>query len=222
MKPRNIESLLGYTKRTDRDPLNETPSYTKNSLKHMTSLGTLGGAARREQIVRRYARGTDWYNANLQNAKATQLADKLVEAALQDRASFHHKLAQDLKIKANDAPDATTQRKLLAESDAQYAMAVDGYRKYLAQFPHKKETTYIRWMLAEALFFSKRFLEAADAYADVRELKGRNPHRQDAGFGAIVSMQAYVEGEVAARRVDPKALAESVWEPPSKKDENSS
>ncbi|MEC8024583.1 MAG: tetratricopeptide repeat protein, partial [Myxococcota bacterium] len=218
------ESARVYQVLLDRDPLDQrNPELHEKLIEAYDLAGDLAqGAAQREQIVTRYAKGTDWYNANLQNAKATQLADKLVEAALQDRASFHHKLAQDLKIKSNDAADAASQRRLLAESDAQYAKAVTGYRKYLAQFPHKKETTYIRWMLAEALFFSKRYLEASDAYADVREIQGKNPHRQDAGFGAIISIQAYLEGETKARRVDAKVLAEQVWSPPGKKGDRTS
>ena len=76
-------------------------------------------------------------------------------------------------------------------------MAVDGCRKYLAQFPHKKETTYIRWMLAEAPLFSLETLLKQPMHMQTcGSLKGRIRIGVDAVFGAIVSMQAYVEGEV--------------------------
>ena len=210
------ESAQVYRKLIDRDPLNaNNPEYHERLIEtYDLALDTDGAARERDELVKRYARGTDWYKANLGNAKATTRADRLVEVALRQRAKFHHVAAQNLKVQARTDDDPA---KLLA-AKAEYAKAAAAYRQYLKTYPHRRESNEIRYLLAEALYYSDKFMEAAAAYAAVRDLKGKNEYQETAAFSAIKSVERHIEIEVQKKRIPAKLLAEEANDPPEPKE----
>lgn len=98
-------------------------------------------------------------------------AVSLARAALTSAARIRHRRAQRLRERAVVDGDA----RLAAEARAEYGRAIDDYRRFLASHPRDEEAYAIAYDLADALFWSERFDEAALAYAEVRDspLDGR-------------------------------------------------
>ncbi len=209
------ESAVVYRTLIDRNKLDpKNPELHERLIETYDLAHDVQGAAReRDELVKRYAKGTPWYQANLQNAGATSRADRLVEAALRQRAKFHHATAQNLKVRSRTENDPA----LLGQAIAEYEKAATAYRQYLQQYPHRRDANEIRFLLAEALYYSNRHLAAATAYAVVRDLPGKNEYRELAAFSAIKSVERRMELMNKAGKLPGKALAMDAADPPAAK-----
>ena len=206
------EAAIVYRTLIDRDPLNaRNPEFHERLIEVFDLAGDLEGAVReRGQLVALYSRGTEWYRANLGNAQATTRADRLVEEALRVRARSHHALAQNLKVQARSEGNPA----LLEQARLEYERAAAAYRQYLEAYPHRKESYEIRFLLAEALYWSERYLDAAAVYAEVRDLTGQSEYREVAAFAAIKAVEQHMENLQKAGDLPEKALAMDADEPP--------
>ena len=213
------ESAEVYRVLLDRDRLNpRNPELHEKLIETFDLARDLEGAAKeREELVKRYAKGTAWYRANLGNAAATIRADRLVETALKQRATFHHAAAQELKVRAR----TENKPELLDKARAEYLAAASAYKQYLAQYPHRKDTLDIMFLRAEALFYADEYLLAAEAYAEVRDLKlPKNKYLEAAAFSAIKSVEEEIGALIARKKVDGKVTGEeAVALPEAKEDE---
>ena len=206
------QSAEVYRTLIERDPLNPAnPELHEHLIETYDLAGDLAGAAReRNNLIERYQRNSEWYQANLENVRATMHADRLVEVALRQRAKSHHQLAQNLKIEAAAENDPLK----LAQAQAEYQRAADAYRQYIATYPNRRETLEMKFLLAEALYWSAAYTEAATAYAVVRDHPGRNEYREHAGYAAIQSSEQHLESLKDAGDLPEKALAVDADTPP--------
>ncbi|MBX3268789.1 MAG: tetratricopeptide repeat protein, partial [Sandaracinaceae bacterium] len=88
-------------------------------------------------------------------------ADALGRAALAATARALHRRAQRERAAATPA--------LEASAATHYAAAIDAYRRFLDRYPRAARAYELAYDLADALFWSGRYAEAAQAYADVRD-----------------------------------------------------
>jgi TolA-binding protein len=139
-----------------------------------------------------YGPGSEWQNAHAA-AHPDVVADvnMLIRNVLYDTAVLHHQHAQQLR----EAAIATRSDEQLRRAIEEFGRAAEGYRSYLERYPQERDTYEMTYNMAEALFFSGQYREAADAYARVRDslLDGR--FRDDAARRAVRSLELLREDE---------------------------
>ena len=214
-KTKYEETAQVYQRLIDRDPLNpKNPEYHERLIEAYDVAGDLVMSAKsREDLAKLYGKGSAWYQANMNSPKATGRATRLVEVALRQKALVHNRLAQEAKAEAKRTGDS----KKLAESRREYDIAIAAYRDYLAQYPNHREAYQMRYLLAEALYFSGKYLEAAEAYGGVRDVPGKTEYREASAFSAIKAVEQWFEDEVNAKRAPDKLLATEAVDPPEPK-----
>jgi tetratricopeptide (TPR) repeat protein len=150
------------------------------------------GAAR-DYLVSNFSECTPWYNANKDNIEAIRSAQNLARTSLYSSAIFHHQQAQ--KYVGQEKFD-------LAKIENE--QAARGYGAYLKRFPHDKAAYELGWYLADTLFNSTQFREAANEYAKIRDTNQGTKYRAEAAANVYFSLQKYIEVEEAAGRLVPK------------------
>jgi TolA-binding protein len=197
-----------YKRLIARDPLNkENPDYQEKIVAIYDIMkDTERSMAARQQLAVMFDADSPWYKANLDEPAATTKADELVELALRQTAQFHHQLAQELKSRASTEGDAS----LLVQAGREYQEAAASYATYLARYPNRGDAYDLSFFYAETLFYSGRFMEAADRYQLVRDWKDKEKYREVAAYSAIKSVEKAIETEVAAGRAPRLALIGAV------------
>ena len=113
-------------------------------------------------------------------------AARLAEEAAIALAVRRHQRAQALRARARVDGDAHSMRVALAE----YGAAITRYRQYLETYPDRPSAYELTYNLADALFFSERYLEAALTYAQVRDSPVDSEFRQEAARRVVASLIA--------------------------------
>jgi cellulose synthase operon protein C len=149
-----------------------------------------GAARAREELVKNYDEGSQWFAANQSNREAIATARELTEKSLYTAAIFHHQQAQAFK-KADRAAEAT----------ASYRRASENYRIYLARFPDSKNAYDFNFFLAECLYYSDDYTGAAEQYARVRDSTLDNRHLPDAALSAVIALEKEIEREETAGKL---------------------
>lgn len=172
-----------------------------------------GATRAREKLVEDYSRGSEWYAANQANEDAIRKAESLTERSLYTAAIFRHRQAQAYKSEGR-----------LADARKNYQAAADAYQKYLERFPKSSNAYDFEFYLAECLFYSGAYAQAASQYEDVRDSTVNNEHLEAAALSAVITYEKLVEEQVkrgeipnypldtaaerSGRPVEPKSLAE--------------
>lgn len=145
--------------------------------------------AARDKLATNYLKGTKWFYANEEDPDAVEEALAMAEEALVATAVDHHARAQELRG-AGD-PKATEE----------YTIAARAYEAYLERFPDTPTSYEYRYSFADALFYSGRYLPAAEQYAEVRDSNLDNRLQEDAALGAVTAYEAHIEEEKQAGRL---------------------
>jgi tetratricopeptide (TPR) repeat protein len=185
-----------------RTALNDYPLHPENPKIHDKTIIALERLRRfdeaveaRRQIGLNYGPGTEWHDHQKKegNQEAMAFAEKLSQDMLIDSATWYHEQAQKLREEAVSRQDVGMAQK----AKNRFSLAAEAYSKYLETYPHDKEAYKWQFYLAECLFYSQQYEEAADAYVAVRELSvGNNKFREQAAFNAIKALEFII-----ARRV---------------------
>jgi TolA-binding protein len=131
-----------------------------------TGFATLALEAKKEYVARYGARS----KFRQDNPTAwEQRVEPIVKTDLAELAQQYHSTAQKTK-KAED-----------------YQEAVHWYREYLDAFPSDPKAAQTDFLLAELLFETKRFAEAAPEYEKAAYQYPRGPKSADAGYAALLS-----------------------------------
>lgn len=148
--------------------------------------------AERDLLVKNYAPGSPWYEANKDDSDVLRAAQELSEKSLYSSAVYHHQQAIE---------HAKNERFDLAKMS--YEIAATGYGEYLARFPHSKLAYELQFYQAECLYYSLQFLAAAEAYEKVRDSTADNKYQAEAAYAAVLSYQREIEGR---QRANPPTL----------------
>ena len=175
----------------ERWPLTPTaPKIQMRILQAYNALQDEENARRaRDLLATNYLRGTKWFYANENDPLVVEEALALAEEALVHTAIDHHAHAQ--RLRAEGDPRAAEE----------YAIAAKAYAAYLERFPDTPSSYEYRFNYAESLYYSDQHLEAAQAYADVRDSNIDNRLQEDAATGAVLAFEAYIEAETQAGRL---------------------
>lgn len=180
------------------------PLLQKKVLDAWLALGDKAGARdARDRLANNFLRGTPWFYANEADTAAVDAAMKLVEEALVASAVERHAYAQSLRA-AGDP-----------RAEEEYKKAAAAYAAYLARYPDTPTSYQYRYDYAESLYYSGQMLEAARQYIAVRDSNTAATRQLDAAEGVVLSLEAYVEDEQKAARLQiPDMPKQGAVQPP--------
>jgi tetratricopeptide (TPR) repeat protein len=114
--------------------------------------------------------------------------------------SAYPQLVEELKINLKDVAQyyhATAQKTKKPED---YAAAAHWYRSYLKSFPDDPDSAATNYLLADALFESRQYQDAAGEYEHTAYGYPRNARSAEAAYAALVSFQKYEDSLPAEAR----------------------
>lgn len=177
---RFAEAALVYRYFTDRFPDDPLCPFVYEKL---AALIDRGGAEEeslktRWAIAHMYNPLTAWYKKNYPNG--SEKLDGLLSTTLVSVSRKHHSLG-----KSGADPSGLDR-------------AVEGYRLYLASYPNGPDAKEMNLLLADALFDSKRYADAAVEYEQAAKLYRQGPEFQDMVYDAFLSYEMVFQNEKTA------------------------
>jgi tetratricopeptide (TPR) repeat protein len=136
----------------------------------------------KQEFVESYSFGTTYWQGR-DPAHETKVVAQL-KANLHDLAQHYHAEAQRSK------------------SVADYQEAAKYYRSYLTSFPKDPDAPVTNFLLADTLFESRQYLDAAKEYEQTAYGYGGQGRAADAGYAAIVAYGKYEETVSGSARAD--------------------
>ena len=139
-----------------------------------------------------YAEGSDWWVANEEHPAEQRMAQRLAEEALINSAIAQHQSAQRLRRQCVEE----TNLDLCRDAQEQYGLAASAYRHYIKAYPNSPEAYELRFNLADALFWSENYEEAAEEYAAVRDSNLDDKYLSTAARLVVESAKRLVDQQV--------------------------
>jgi tetratricopeptide (TPR) repeat protein len=175
-KQRFQDAASTYRAFVSRDPVDEhAPLLTNAAIEAYRKGGfadlMLDGKL---EYVQRYGFDAPFWKNRQHDAYPQVVAD--LKTNLKDVAEYYHANAQKSK-KLED-----------------YAAAAHWYRAYLSSFPGDPDSAATDYLLADALFESKQYQDAAAEYERTAYEYPRNAKSAEAGYAALVSYQKQEDG----------------------------
>ena len=156
------------------------------------------------ELLTSYREGSDWWEANKDDPSAQRKAEELAENALIATALFQHEEAQRLRGRCVSEEDVS----LCLQAKEKYGIAADGYRGYIKAYPNSPNAYELMYNLADALYWSERYEEAAVQYAMVRDSNLDDTHLSESARRVVESLKrlsdmAIEDGSLSAREEPP-------------------
>ena len=144
-----------------------------------------------------YGPGSAWWNANMDRPAEQRNAEQLAENALIVTAIYHHQQAQRLR------QTCVQQRNVRLCRDAQeeYALAAVAYRDYLERYPNNPQGYELHYNLADALYWSKNYEQAATEYAEVRDSNVDDTYLAESARRVVESVKRITDRDVEEGRL---------------------
>src|SRR6204780_4119706 len=121
----------------------------------------------KKEFVENYSYGTPFWQGRTPKDEPKVVAELKIN--LKDVAQYYHAQAQRTK------------------NVADFQEAAKWYRSYLTSFPDDPESAVTNYLLADTLFESKQYLDAAQQYENTAYSYGSHAKAADAGYAALVS-----------------------------------
>jgi cellulose synthase operon protein C len=141
-----------------------------------------------------YAEGSDWWEANKDHPVEQRQAEELAEDALINTAINHHQRAQTLRRSCVEAQDLD----LCKQAQSEYQLAALAYRGYIQHYPNNPQAYELQYNLADALYWSENYEEAAREYAAVRDSNLDDTFLSQAARLAVESLKQLVDQQAKA------------------------
>jgi tetratricopeptide (TPR) repeat protein len=175
-KQRYQDAATTYRAFVSRDPVDvHAPQLTNAAIEAYRKGGfadlMLDGKL---EYVQRYGFDAPFWKNRQHSAYPQVIAD--LKTNLKDVAEYYHASAQKSK-KPED-----------------YAAAAHWYRAYLSSFPGDPDSSGTNYLLADALFESKQYQEAAAEYEHTAYDYPKNAKSAEAGYAALVAYQKEEDG----------------------------
>lgn len=144
-----------------------------------------------------YGIGTDWWNANVEHPGAQREAEQLAENALIGTAVHYHQEAQRLRRQCVEEQNPA----LCQSAIESYRLAAGAYQGYLDRYPNNPQAYELRYNLADALYWSEDYEQAAAQYALVRDSNLDDTHLSESARRVVESLQRILDAQVEAGRL---------------------
>ena len=183
-KERYTDAADAYRAFVSQDPNNERApqlqmqaieAYAKGGLAQLVLQG-------KKEFVENYSYGTAFWQHRTPQGEATVVAE--LKTNLKDVATYYHAEAQRTK------------------NPADYQEAAKWYRSFITSFPDAPETAATNFLLADTLFESREYLQAAQEYEKTAYGYGTHDKAGAAGYAAIVAygkQEETLTGEAKAK-----------------------
>jgi tetratricopeptide (TPR) repeat protein len=182
----------------------------------------------RDQL-RNYTDPSPWWNANNSHPDAQRHAETVARNSLHDTAIEHHRRASSARQRAAyltfcaagqnpgvDPPVCAPARNPrergelesrafgeLQRGQTEYGLAVDAYTSFIRNYPNDDAAYEFKYNRADALYWSRRYADAARAYSDVRESNENDQYLAASAYMTIKSFEAAIVEEVRQGRLAP-------------------
>ncbi|HEY2684445.1 MAG TPA: tetratricopeptide repeat protein [Steroidobacteraceae bacterium] len=156
-------AFVTLDRNNENAPLLETQAieaYAKGGFPQLVLQG-------KKEFVENYSFGTPYWNGREPKGEPKVVA--VLKTNLKDVAQYYHATAQ----KTKDVAD--------------YQEAAKWYRSYLHSFPDDKDSAVTNYLLADTLFESKQYAEAAQEYENTAYHYGNSDKAAAAGYAALVA-----------------------------------
>jgi tetratricopeptide (TPR) repeat protein len=158
-----------------------------------------------------YGQGSPWWNANMDRPSEQRAAEQLAENALIVTAIYHHQAAQRLRQRCVQERNV----KLCSDSQSEYGLAASAYRSYLERYPNNPQGYELHYNLADALYWSKNYEQAATEYAEVRDSNVDDSYLAESARRVVESLKRIADRDVEEGRLVVRSEAPSpTGEPP--------
>jgi tetratricopeptide (TPR) repeat protein len=124
-------------------------------------------------------------------------AERLAEMSLIRAAVEMHQNAQRTRQQCVVDRDI----ELCNEATSQYRSAAEAYGSYLERYPNTQEAYELHFNLADALFWSGDYEQAATTYAEVRDSNLDDRHLHEAARMVVESIKRLIEVETQGGRL---------------------
>lgn len=141
--------------------------------------------AESSKLSNMFVPGTPWYDKWKRDPDVVQAAQEMAEKSLYSTAIYHHQQALVYK---------NEQKFDLAKSA--FETAAKAYKSYLDRFPRSKNAYEMEFYLAECLYNSFQFTEAAKRYAAVRDSSQDVKYLNDSAYSAVLAWGKEADLEV--------------------------
>ncbi len=131
----------------------------------------------KKEFVENYSYGTPFWQGRTPADEPNVVAE--LKTNLKDVAQYYHAQAQRTK------------------NVADYQEAAKWYRSYLTSFPDDPESAVTNFLLADTLYESKQYLDAAQQYENTAYSYGTHEKAAEAGYAALVAYGKEEEGSAA-------------------------
>lgn len=185
------------------------PEITANIARAWQRHQQMEEALRAQARLGDYREGSEWWNANMDHPVEQRRAEQLAEGALINDAIRHHRTAQRLRQEA--VRERSAQR--LEEALAEYRLAAEAYRAYLQNYPNSPNAYELQYNLADALFWSEQYEEAASVYAAVRDSNLDDRYLSESARRVVESLHRIVEQAAERGELDVRDSEEDVPQP---------
>jgi tetratricopeptide (TPR) repeat protein len=159
----SYRAFVSQDRNNEKAPLLEMQAieaYSKGGFPQLVLQG-------KKEFVENYSYGTPYWQGRTPQGEPKVVAELKIN--LKDVAQYYHAQAQRTK----DVAD--------------YQEAAKWYRSYLTSFPDDPESAVTNYLLADTLFESKQYLDAAQQYENTAYSYGAHEKAAAAGYAALVA-----------------------------------
>ncbi len=156
----------------------------------------------REVLVKNYSPGSEWYNKHRYNDPVIRKAEELTSMSLLSAAQFHHNQAQAFKEAGQ-----------LELASQEYGLAADSYGEYLERFPSDRQLYELKFYYADCLYYSFKYLQAADLFSWVRDSDNDTKFLEPAALSAVLAYENELKLEEIKGEREPLKVVTSTDRP---------
>jgi tetratricopeptide (TPR) repeat protein len=170
----------------------QAPEIQNNIARAHTRANEQEEAVKAQALLGNYGEGSAWWNANMDHPIEQRRAEQLAEEAVVNAALYHHQEAQRLrKLGVQDRNP-----ELLRQAQEQYGLAARAYRGYIQRYPNSPQAYELQYNLADALYWSENYEEAAREYAAVRDSNLDDKYLSESARRVVESLKQVVDAAV--------------------------
>lgn len=151
-----------------------------------------------EDEIAAMGQGSEWWDANMEHAREQQAVEERAQTALINQALRLHQRATHDRQQAVREHDA----ELLTQAINEYNEAAAAYRTFIQRYPNSPDSYTLEYNLADALFWSEQYEDAAQAYAAVRDSNLDDQYLSESARRVVESLKRLLDQAVARHEVE--------------------
>ncbi len=189
---KHADAIEAYRLALTKDPLaKNAPQIQQRIIQAYERDRKLDDAFRESQkLAALFGQGTSWYEKFKHDPEVVSFASDLAEKTLYQSAVYHHQQALQYK-----------QDGKFEQARSTFEIAAQAYAAYLKAFPRAKNAYEMEFYLAECLYNSFQFAEAAKHYENVRDASQDNKFLSESSFAAVLAWQKELEQQVKQKKI---------------------